>query len=330
MPHRDRDPRSLAPLARWRRAFVLAKQCPAALAAFPVISGHPYQAPPSIVNLYIFTHFIHSWIAMTPLYLAAVLTIAAGVLAMPQAGSGVPNTDIRAGRLGALDIIHCGMDELFVVERNGRTTYRSWGSSIYPTVGCINRTEVVQVNIARNSDSEVEVDDSRIRAQHFDAVDGPPPFPPQFTELWDNIQNQGNCGFSGVCDESLTVQNSIGPPFFSEALVMTVRGDFRSGDNAETQRQYFQCARDAFDQTVRALDINPPESVAEEAAALIGVSSDLNELSGTGLVVEFMIEEAGNGSEACSAIVGAIGDFFANIGPGYLGGFFGLVGAACR
>jgi hypothetical protein len=110
---------------------------------------------------------------------------------------------------------------------------------------------------------------------------------------------------------------------------MTVRGDFRSGNNEETQRQYFQCARDAFDQTVEPLDVNPPESVAEQAAALIGVNSNLDRLSGTGLIVEFSIE-SGNGNEVCSAVLDSVTTFFSSFGPGYLGGFFGLVGAVCR
>ncbi|KAM0705203.1 hypothetical protein Q7P35_007992 [Cladosporium inversicolor] len=263
---------------------------------------------------------------MVPPYLTIVLSMAATALSMPASGSGIPNTDIRAGRIGALDIIQCGTEELFVIEQSGRTAYRSWGSSIHPTVGCINKAELVHINAAMNTDSEVEVDDSRIRAVEFDAVNGPPPFPPQFTELWDNIQSQGNCGFAGVCEESLSVPNNIGPPFFAEQLVMTVRGDFRSSDNAETQRQYFQLARDAFDQTVQAVDAGPPESVAEEAAAFLGVSSSLDRLSGTGLIVEFSIE-SGNGNEVCSAIVEGIGNFFGGFGPAYLGGFFGLVGA---
>lgn len=264
---------------------------------------------------------------MAPPYLTIVLSMASIVLAMPTSGNGVPNVDIRAGPLGALDIIQCGAKELFVVEKHGRTSYRSWGSSIFPTVGCINKTEAVQFNALMNSDSQVEVDDSRIVAEEFDAVDGPPPFPPQFSELWDNIQDQGDCGFAGVCEESLTVENNIGPPFFGESLVMTVRGDFRSGDNEETQRQYFRCARDAFDQTVQLLDGGRPESV-REAAAFLGVSSDLDSLSGTGLIIEFSIEGS-NDSEVCSAIVDSISSFFGSFGPGYLGGFFGLVGAAC-
>ena len=266
---------------------------------------------------------------MVPLCLTIPLSLAATALSMPTSENGIPNTDIRAGRLGAMDIIQCGMDELFVIEQSGRKTYRSWGSSIYPTLGCINKTELVHINAAEDTDSEVEVDDSRIRAEEFDAVNGPPAFPPQFTELWDNIQSQGSCGFAGVCEESLSVPNNIGPPFFSEQLVMTVRGDFRSSDNEETQRQYFQLARDAFDQTVRAVETGPPESVAEEAAAFLGVSSSLDRLSGTGLLIEFSIE-SGNGNEACSAIVEGIGNFFGSFGPAYLGGFFGLVGAVCR
>ncbi|USW46755.1 hypothetical protein Slin15195_G000740 [Septoria linicola] len=254
---------------------------------------------------------------------AILLAISAGACTAAPT-SGVPNTDIRAGPMGALNLIQCGEDQLFVIQKDGRELYWPVASSFGNTTGCIDKPPQrleLEASRMRNLETTIEVDDGEITASVFGR--DLPDSPPAFSELWDNIQS--GCNFRALCTTEFVTPNVQLPPAFRGQLRMRARGNFAAAEAGIIQDEYSQLVREAFDATVSPVR-RGNEQIHEDASKALLASSSLPNLSGTFLLVEF--DDNTSNTHPCDGPVSAINNIAGSLVP-QLGPLFGAIGAIC-
>ncbi|AYP28968.1 MAG: hypothetical protein [Circular genetic element sp.] len=184
------------------------------------------------------------------------------------------------------------------------------------TTGCVDGPASMQR--AQQYDTRVETTDGSVRASVFDFDANLPPFPPQFSDLWNNIVGAA-CG-EGFCEGSTetTLQISNDTFLHGGRLVMTVNGRFA---NAGLRDNFFELGRQAFDRSVTSERGN--DQLHEDGLEKMYITSDSQGALGGFLDIEFSVGETRSCPDVVDGIM-ALGSLVPHLGP-----IFGAAGAVC-
>lgn len=236
-------------------------------------------------------------------------------LILPLAAFAAPTAQDTPSALAGNGSLVCGPDQLYVVEKDGRTMNWPSATAFGNNVGCVDRPAGFR---RVQYDTTVESTDGSVTASVFDLESRLPPFPPQFSTLWDNIIGAA-CG-STFCDGQTQTKLMISsnPYLDGGQLIMKVNGRFA---NADLRDKFFRLARQAFDRSVDRR--NGADQIHEDGLEKMYATSERDGALGGFLDVEF----SKGGTRSCPDVVNginALGSLVPQLAP-----LFGTAGAIC-